>query len=51
MTVITHGLFTTSIIVFFGIASKSIIGYLLLGSVLPDIDHPQSAIGRIFFFI
>ena len=51
MTVFTHGVFATVLIVFFGITSKTAIGYFLLGSALPDIDHPQSAIGRIFFFI
>lgn len=51
MTVFTHGTFAIILVIFFGVASKTAIGYFLLGSALPDIDHPQSAIGRIFFFI
>nr|WP_281201043.1 metal-dependent hydrolase [Orenia metallireducens] len=35
----------------FRVKSKDALFYLTLGSILPDIDPPQSTIGRVFFFI
>ena len=51
MTAPTHSLFALFIYYIFRIKSKDALVYLTLGSILPDIDHPQSTIGRVFFFI
>jgi inner membrane protein len=50
MTVGTHAAFAASIALICG-ASPSSLPLLALGSALPDIDHPQSFLGRIFFFL
>ena len=50
MTVVTHIAFGT---LFAAGAQANISGGIAcaLGSALPDIDHPRSAIGRVFFFL
>ncbi len=50
MTAPTHVAFPLAIGIFCG-APPWTLQLLAGGSLLPDIDHPQSAIGRIFFFI
>lgn len=51
MTSPTHGIFALLICLFFGATGKDIMFYMLLGSLLPDIDHPRSILGRLFFFV
>lgn len=36
---------------FIGGAPETSLGLLAAGALLPDLDHPQSAMGRIFFFL
>jgi inner membrane protein len=50
MTVGTHAAFAGAVALLCG-ASPSSLPLLALGSALPDIDHPQSFLGRIFFFL
>jgi inner membrane protein len=50
MTAPTHIAFSLAAALIAG-ADKSQLGLIAAGSLLPDIDHPQSALGRIFFFI
>jgi inner membrane protein len=50
MTVGTHVAFAAAAALVCG-APASSLAFLVLGSALPDIDHPQSFLGRIFFFI
>ncbi len=54
----THSLFgiflTLIILALFGIPSSlhwSILLFAVIGSLAPDLDHPKSVIGKIFFFI
>lgn len=51
MIVATHLTLATTIFMITGLKDQSLIGMLLLGSVLPDIDQPQSIIGKILFFL
>jgi len=51
MTAPTHSLFALMIYYLFGIKSRDALIYLIIGSLVPDVDHPQSTIGRVFFFI
>ncbi|WP_018250272.1 metal-dependent hydrolase [Orenia marismortui] len=51
MTAPTHSIFSIMIIFLFGLSFKDVGVFIILGSLLPDIDHPQSTIGRVFFFI
>lgn len=46
----THGIFASIICFAFGMPTQAI-PYLVAGSLVPDIDHEKSFIGRIFFFI
>ena len=50
MTIGTHAAFAASVALLCG-ASQTSLPLLALGSALPDIDHPQSFLGRIFFFV
>jgi inner membrane protein len=50
MTATTHIAFSLATAIIAG-ADKPALGLIAAGSLLPDIDHPQSALGRIFFFI
>jgi inner membrane protein len=50
MTAPTHIAFAIAISGIFGIQSNSIT-FAIVGAVLPDIDHPQSLLGRMFPFI
>ncbi|MGM0509401.1 MAG: metal-dependent hydrolase [Fusobacteriota bacterium] len=51
MTTPTHAIFSILIAVYFSLTSKWVLAYMIIGSLLPDIDHPRSFIGRVFFFI
>lgn len=51
MTAPTHITFAVAASLIAGAESKAVIGLIAAGSLLPDIDHPQSAIGRVFYFI
>ncbi|MFA5879825.1 MAG: metal-dependent hydrolase [Candidatus Margulisiibacteriota bacterium] len=46
----THAGLAITVGLIFGIP-KTAICYITAGSLLPDIDHPRSAIGRVFFFV
>ena len=46
----THGIFASIICFAFGMPTQAV-PYLIAGSLVPDIDHEKSFIGRIFFFI
>lgn len=46
----THGIFASIICFAFGMPIQAV-PYLIAGSLVPDIDHEKSFIGRIFFFI
>ena len=48
MTAPTHGVFAGILLFAFGMPIEAA-PYLVLGSLLPDIDHDRSFIGRIFF--
>jgi inner membrane protein len=50
MIAVTHGAFATAIGALCGV-SKLSVGLMVVGSLLPDLDHPQSTVGRILFFI
>lgn len=50
MTAPTHIAFAVASALIGGVESKTVIGLIAGGALLPDIDHPQSAIGRVFFF-
>ncbi|MFA6169395.1 MAG: metal-dependent hydrolase [Candidatus Margulisiibacteriota bacterium] len=54
----THGIFgiflTLIVLAIFGVQWSlhwTIILFAVIGSIMPDIDHPNSTIGRIFYFI
>lgn len=47
----THLSFAFMIVFAFGIYDFKIAFLMLLGSIIPDLDHQRSFIGRIFFFI
>ncbi len=51
MTAPTHIAFAVASALIGGVESKTVIGLIAGGALLPDIDHPQSAIGRVFFFL
>lgn len=51
MTAPTHIAFSVSISLMFGFSSFESLLLLSFGSVLPDIDHPKSFIGKIFYFL
>ncbi|MBF0227880.1 MAG: metal-dependent hydrolase, partial [Desulfobacterales bacterium] len=46
----THIAYATLFGTILGIDNNDII-YVVLGSILPDIDHPRAFLGRLFFFI
>ncbi len=48
MTAPTHGVFAGMLLFAFGLPNEAI-PFLVFGSLLPDIDHDRSIIGRIFF--
>lgn len=48
MTAPTHGIFSAIIIYLFGLPNKAA-AFVFFGSLLPDIDHEKSFVGRIFF--
>lgn len=48
MTAPTHGIFATILCFAFGMPVEAI-PFLIFGSLLPDIDHDRSFVGRIFF--
>lgn len=48
MTAPTHGIFAAIIIFLFNLPAKAM-AYVVFGSLIPDIDHEKSFIGRIFF--
>jgi membrane-bound metal-dependent hydrolase YbcI (DUF457 family) len=50
MTVGTHAAFTTAVALVCGAPAASL-PFLAIGSALPDIDHPRSFLGRVFFFL
>ncbi len=45
----THILFAISSSLLFGVTGKFQLLFIGLGSILPDIDHPKSSIGRVFY--
>lgn len=54
----THGIFgiflTLIVLAIFGVQWSlhwTIILFAVIGSIMPDVDHPNSTIGRIFYFI
>lgn len=49
MTAPTHIVFGVVSSLLFGITGKIDLAFVTLGSLLPDIDHPKSSIGRIFY--
>lgn len=51
MTAPTHIAFSATIALMFGYSSPEVLLYLSIGSVLPDIDHPKSFIGKLLFFL
>jgi inner membrane protein len=50
MTAPTHIAFSLATALLFGAEGSTVLGLAAGGALLPDIDHPQSAIGRVFFF-
>jgi len=50
MTAPTHVAFSLSTALLLGAEGPHVLGLAAGGALLPDIDHPQSAIGRVFFF-
>ena len=50
MTAPTHAAFALTCGLVAG-APESCLGLLAAGALLPDLDHPQSALGRLFFFL
>jgi membrane-bound metal-dependent hydrolase YbcI (DUF457 family) len=50
MTAPTHVAFGVMFAAFFGVDTILAVS-CALGSLLPDIDHPQSSIGRVFYFL
>lgn len=51
MTAPTHIAFAAACALLAGAESRTVIALCAGGALLPDIDHPQSAIGRVFFFL
>lgn len=51
MTAPTHIAFAAVCGLLCGTSEKMALGLIAAGALLPDLDHPQSAIGRVLFFI